>query len=153
MGALLSSWKIKMKEIKYYLIDDNSNLVEISKENEIVKNYDSLGNYQLLKIEILPIDLKVAPIKELPDYYAKRKLQLQQEEREQWEESRLWAERIIAENKENKRQHQQVLIRVNKKSQGYFEEYDRKNDPRNRVDLSKGIFNKRKRSKRPSPQI
>ena len=151
-----------MKEIKYYLIDNNSNLVEISKDDEMIKNYSSFGIelgiahgievQQLLKVEILPIDLKVAPIKELPDYYAKRRLQLQQEEREQWEESRLWAERTIAENKEKKRQHQQVLIRVNKKSQGYFEEYDRKNDPRNRVDLSKGIFNKRKRSKRPPPQ-
>jgi len=43
MVALLSSWKRKMKQTKYYRIDNNSDLVEISKDDDIVKNYSSFG--------------------------------------------------------------------------------------------------------------
>lgn len=165
MVALLSSWKRKMKQTKYYRIDNNSDLVEISKDDDIVKNYSSFGIelakaydisiFQLLKLEILPFDIKVAPLKELPDFYEKRRKRIKELQTEIWRRSRVRIEAIIAESKlqKEKRQHQQVLLRVNKTGEGCATEYDRKNDPRNRVDLSKEIFNKRKRGKRPPPQI
>ncbi len=143
----MSSWKRKKKQIKYYRIDDNDNLVEISKEDEIFSFYESVGIYRLLKLEILPVDINIAPLKRLPDYYARQKLLL----REQWEQDRLRIERIIAEAKEKKRTNQPFLIRFQSASQRYPAEYDKKNDPRNRVNLSKGIYNKRKRGKRPPP--
>ena len=165
MVALLSSWKRKMKQIKYYRVDDNDNLVEISKDDEIVKNYSSFGIelasthgfelLQLLKLEILPTDIKVAPLKELPDFYEKRRKRIKELQTEIWRRSRVRIEAIITESKlqKEKRQHQQVLLRVNKTGEGCATEYDRKNDPRNRTDLSKEIFNRRKRGKRPPPQI
>ena len=154
-----------MKQNRYYLIDDNSDLVEISKDDEIVKNYSSFGIelgkahgvelFQLLKLEILPVDIKVAPIKELPDFYEKRRKRIKELQTEIWRRSRVRIEAIIAESRsqKEKRENQQVLLRVNQKSKSYPEEYDRKNDPRNRINVSKGIFNKRKRGKRPPPQI
>lgn len=147
-----------MKRIKYYCFDENSDLKEISKDDEIVKTYNSAGievafshgyeSHQLLKLTILPVDIKIAPLKELPTNYAEKRKQQKQE----WEESRKWIQRIIDESKENKGPDQEKLLRLNPSSQGYFTEYDRKNDPRNRVDISKGILNKRKRGKKSPPQ-
>jgi hypothetical protein len=147
-----------MKQIKYYCFDENSNLKEISEEDEIIKTYNSSGievaswhgyeAHQLLKLTILPVDIKLAPLKELPIDYGKRnKLQKQS-----WLESRERNQKIIDEHKANKGPDQEKLIRFKSPSEGYFAEYDKKNDPRNRVDISKGIFNKRKRGKRSSPQ-
>ena len=130
----------KMKQIKYYRIDDNFDLVEISKDNEIVKNYSSFGIelgkahgvelLQLLKLEILPVDIKVAPIKELPDFYEKRRKQIKELQTEIWRRSEyelrlLWPE---SRSQKEKRENQQVLLRVNQKSKSYPEEYDRKNN-------------------------
>ena len=97
---------------------------------------------------ILPVDIKLAPLKELPKNYAEqRKLQKQQ-----WLESREWAQTIIKEHETSKGPDQKKLLRVNPSSEGYFTQYDKRNDPRNRADLSKGIYNKRKRGKRSPPQ-
>jgi len=147
-----------MKQIKYYCFDENLNLKEISEEDEIIKTYDSsvielafnhgIEAYQLLKLTILPVDIKLAPCKELPNYYDKRK-QLQ---KQSWLESRERIETIIDEHKKSKGPDQEKLIRFKSPSEGYFTEYDKKNDPRNRIDISKGIFNKRKRSKRSPSQ-
>jgi len=142
-----------MKQIKYYVIDDNYDLKEISEDNEIVKTYNSAGievasshgyeAHQLLKLTILPVDIKLAPIKELPiDYVKRNRLQKQQ-----WLESRESAQKILDKHKENKRPNQEKLFRFNSSSEGYFAEYDKSNDPRNRINLSKRIYNKRKGSK------
>lgn len=147
-----------MKQVKYYGVDDNYNLYEISEDDEIVKTYSSSGfevaashgyeSHQLLKLTILPVDIKLAPLKELPKNYAEqRKLQ-----RESWLESREQIQKVIDEHKANERPDQEKLFRFKSQSEGYFEEHYKKNDPRNRADLSKGIFNKRKRSKRSPPQ-
>ena len=147
MVALLSSWKRKMKQTKYYRIDNDSDLVEISKEDELFKAYENSENLWLLKLEILPVDINIAPLKRLPDYYAKQKLLLLQS----WEEDRKRIQLIIDKTKEDKRQRQPILLRVNSARDWPFAEHDKKNDPRNRIDISKGIFNKRKRGKRPPP--
>lgn len=151
-----------MKQIKYYLLDDNFNLVEIPADSELVKSYSSadvklmlahdIEVYQLLKLEILPIDFKVAPIKELPNYYAERRKEFERAQKELWAESRLRIQKIIDDAKKEKRTYQKVLLRVNETSQGPFKEYDKKNDPRNRVNISKGVFVRRKKGKRPPPQ-
>lgn len=147
-----------MKQIKYYNLNENHDPIEISEDHEVVKKYSSdaidlafsfgCEAHQLLKLTILPVDIKLAPLKELPKNYAEqRRLQKQQ-----WLESRERSQKIIDEHKTNKRPDQEKLIRFKSPSEGYFAEHDKKNDPRNRVDLSKGIFNKRKRSKKSSPQ-
>jgi len=147
-----------MKEIRYYCFDKNSNLQLIPEDHDIVKTYSSGGAevaafhgyeaHQLIKLTILPVDIKIAPLKELPINYAKqRKLQ-----QRSWLESREQIQTIIDEHKKSQGPDQEKFIRFKSPSEGYFTEYDKKNDPRNRVDISKGIYNKRKRSKRSPPQ-
>jgi hypothetical protein len=147
MVASLSSWKRTMKQTKYYRIDNNFDLVEVSKEDEIFKAYENSENLWLLKLEILPIDINIAPLKRLPDYYARQKLLLLQS----WEEDRKRIQLIIDKAKEDKRTRQPILLRVYSARDWPFAEHDKKNDPRNRIDISKGIHHKWKRGKRPPP--
>jgi hypothetical protein len=136
-----------MKQTRYYRIDNNSDLVEISKEDELFKVYENSESLWLLKLEILPVDINIAPLKRLPDYYARQKLLLLQS----WEEDRKRIQLIIDKAKEDKRTRQPILLRIHSSSDWPLAEYDKKNDPRNRADLSKGIHNKWKRGKRPPP--
>ena len=147
-----------MKDVRFYCFDENFNLKEISENDELVKTYSSSGfevatwhgyeAHQLLKLTILPVDIKLAPLKELPIDYGKRNKLLKQ----QWLESREQIQKVLDEHEANKGPDQEKLIRFKSPSEGYFKEHDKKNDPRNRVDISKGIFNKRKRGKRSPPQ-
>lgn len=131
-----------MRIIQYFVVQDGG-LILLDEKDPIVQEWDGIDN-QALTIEVWPQDLRLKPCRRVPldkDY-------------ETGKESRV--DEIIRLNREtreqNPRNDQGVLVRVNKASSPYAQEFTKRDDARNRAYLSQKVSKRRKKGQIPPAQ-
>jgi hypothetical protein len=131
-----------MKKITYYWTE-GGRLTEIDPSHKLIQGI-RWHKDETLKIEVWPFDLKIGPCTQIP--YAASKQKKQQ-----------WVKEIRANTAEYRREkaegsNQEPLIRIDKTSSPYSQEFTKRDDARNRAHLSQKLPKGRAASKDTSTQ-
>lgn len=128
-----------MRVVQYYRIQ--AGVLRKIEEQEAIALWNEIL-FQALLLDLWPQDLRLRPCTSVP---LKKQYETGKETR---------VEQIIRLNREEKeRSDQGVLVRINKASSPYAEEFTKRDDARNRAYLSKKVPKRRPYREEPFTQI